>query len=119
MAESETTGFYVRQLLGLHPWWSPPGELFQVPETFDGRQVVTSRFVRAAERLGGEVQVWTINEREDLHRILDTGVHGIMTDYPDRRVSVLDEREATFARDPLGYGDQIDRANRLQTICRG
>jgi glycerophosphoryl diester phosphodiesterase len=48
MPESETFGFYVRQLAGLHPWWSPPGELFQFPEEFDGRQVVTRRFTRAA-----------------------------------------------------------------------
>jgi glycerophosphoryl diester phosphodiesterase/membrane-associated phospholipid phosphatase len=114
MPESETFGFYVRQLAGLHPWWSPPGELFQVPEEFDGRQVVTRRFTRAAERLGVEVQVWTVNEPEDMHRILDAGAHGIMTDHPDRLVEVLAEREAAAADDPLGYGTQLDRATRLQ-----
>lgn len=123
MPEGETTGFYVRQLVGLHPWWSPPGEVFQVPEYHDGRHVVTDRFVRAADRLGVDVQVWTVNEPEQMHRLLDAGVHGIMTDYPDRLVEVLAEREAGFApgahqsgaaTDPGGYGSQLDRAEALQ-----
>jgi glycerophosphoryl diester phosphodiesterase/membrane-associated phospholipid phosphatase len=114
MPEGETTGFYVRQLVGLHPWWSPPGELFQVPEYHDGRHVVTPRFVRAAERLGVDVQVWTINEVEQMHRLLDAGVHGILTDYPDRLVQVLEERAAAAETDPEGYGEQLDRARELQ-----
>ncbi|HSK23254.1 MAG TPA: glycerophosphodiester phosphodiesterase family protein [Egicoccus sp.] len=114
MPEGETTGFYIRQLVGLHPWWSPPGEVFQVPEYHDGRHVVTDRFVNAANRLGVDVQVWTVNEPEQMDRLLDAGVHGIMTDYPDRLVAVLAEREAAARTDPGGYGDQIERAERLQ-----
>ena len=114
MPESETYAFYVRTLAGLHPWWSPPGEVFQVPEEFDGRRVVTPRFTRAAERLGIEVQVWTVNDPEQMHRVIDAGAHGIITDYPDRVVEVLAEREAADLADPAGYGDQIGRAERLQ-----
>jgi glycerophosphoryl diester phosphodiesterase len=103
MPESEAQAFYLRQLVGLHPWWEPPGELFQVPEThdltlpgftIDDVTVPTRRFVHAAERLGVDVQVWTVNEVEQMHRLLDAGVHGILTDYPDRLVEVLAEREA-------------------------
>lgn len=111
MPEGETTGFYIRHLAGLHPWWTPPGELFQVPEYHEGRHVVTSRFVDAAERLGIEVQVWTVNEPEQMHRLLDAGVHGIMTDVPDVLVEVLAEREA--AGDPARYADQLQRARDL------
>ncbi len=118
MPESETYDFYVRHLVGLHPWWTPPGQLYQVPETFDGRQVITPGFVRAAERLGIDVQVWTVNDPEQMHRILDAGVHGILTDYPDRVVDVLAEREAEqgWARgpDPRGYDAQLARAEELQ-----
>jgi glycerophosphoryl diester phosphodiesterase/membrane-associated phospholipid phosphatase len=114
MPEGESTAFYVRHLAGLHPWWSPPGELFQVPEFHDGRHVVTPRFVRAAERLGVDVQVWTVNEIDQMHRLLDAGVHGIMTDHPDVLVEVLEERAAAEEADPGGYGDQLDRARELQ-----
>gem|GEM_PF-60794 len=119
MPESETYDFYVRQLVGAHPWWSPPGQLFQVPEWFDDRLVVTPRFTRAAERLGVEVQVWTVNDPEQMHRLLDAGAHAILTDYPDRVVEVLEERSATRygivrGPDPTRYDGQLDRAERLQ-----
>jgi len=119
MPESETTAFYTRQLVGLHPWWTPPGTVFQVPETFDDRLVVTPRFTRAAERLGIDVQVWTVNEPEQMHRLLDAGAHAIMTDFPDRMVTVLEERAAerggaVRGPDPSRYATQLDRAERLQ-----
>jgi glycerophosphoryl diester phosphodiesterase/membrane-associated phospholipid phosphatase len=118
MPESETYDFYVRHLVGLHPWWSPPGMLYQVPEVHDGRQVVTPRFVRAAERLGVDVHVWTVNEPEQMHRVLDAGVHGIITDHPDRVVEVLAERQAERGAvrgpDLSRYDGQLARAERLQ-----
>jgi glycerophosphoryl diester phosphodiesterase/membrane-associated phospholipid phosphatase len=119
MPESETYAFYLRQLVGLHPWWSPPGEVFQVPERFDGRLVVTPRFTRAAERLGVDVQVWTVNEPEQMHRLLDAGAHGLLTDYPDRAVEVLAQRAAErggVVRGPdlSRYEPQLERAERLQ-----
>jgi len=119
MPESETYGFYVRQLVGLHPWWHPPGEVFQVPERFDGRLVVTPRFTRAAERLGVDVQVWTVNEPEQMHRLLDAGAHALLTDHPDRAVEVLEQRAAerdgvVRGPDPSRYQPQLERAERLQ-----
>jgi glycerophosphoryl diester phosphodiesterase/membrane-associated phospholipid phosphatase len=119
MPESETYAFYVRQLVGLHPWWRAPGEVFQVPERFDGRLVVTPRFTRAAERLGADVQVWTVNEPEQMHRLLDAGAHGLLTDYPDRAVEVLAQRAAErggVVRGPdlSRYEPQLERAERLQ-----
>jgi glycerophosphoryl diester phosphodiesterase/membrane-associated phospholipid phosphatase len=118
MPESETYDFYVRHLAGLHPWWQPPGRLYQVPEDFDGRRVVTPRFVRAAERLGVDVQVWTVNDPDQLHRVLDAGVQGIITDHPDRVVEVLAERAAIRGAvrgpDLSRYDGQLERADDLQ-----
>lgn len=119
MPESETYGFYVRQLVGLHPWWDPPGQVFQVPERFDGRLVVTPRFTRAAERLGVDVQVWTVNEPEQMHRLLDAGAHALLTDFPDRALEVLAQRAAerdgvVRGPDPSSYEPQLERAERLQ-----
>ena len=119
MPESETYDFYVRHLAGLHPWWDPPGTFYQVPEIHDGRQVITPRFVRAAERLGIGVHVWTVNDPEQMHRILDAGVHGIITDYPDRVVEVLGEREAERGAvrgpGPSAYDGQLARTATLQS----
>jgi glycerophosphoryl diester phosphodiesterase len=38
----------------------------------------------AAHRLGLKTIPWTVNERGDIARVLDMGVEGIISDYPDR-----------------------------------
>ncbi|MEO8591590.1 MAG: glycerophosphodiester phosphodiesterase family protein [Flavobacteriales bacterium] len=38
-----------------------------------------------------EIIVWTVNEEADIKRMLDLGVDGIITDYPDRVMKVADE----------------------------
>jgi glycerophosphoryl diester phosphodiesterase/membrane-associated phospholipid phosphatase len=102
MPEGETRAFYTRQLVGLERWWRPPAAFFQVPEVHEGRRVVTERFVTAADRLGVDVHVWTVNEPEDMRRLVDLGVHGIITDYPDRLARVIEETgiDAAVAADP-------------------
>ena len=50
---------------------------------------VTSELVDEAKKLGLLVCAWTVNEIEDLERMVDAGVDGIITDYPDRAQSVL------------------------------
>ena len=57
-----------------------------------GVTIVTPRFIRAAHRRGAPVHVWTIDEPAEMHRLLDLGVDGIMTDRPDVLRSVLEAR---------------------------
>jgi glycerophosphoryl diester phosphodiesterase len=45
---------------------------------------VTESLVREAQALGLKVIPWTANEEQDLNRLLDWKVDGIITDYPDR-----------------------------------
>jgi len=54
--------------------------------------VVDRRFVDAAHRNGVDVHVWTIDDPAEMHRLLDLGVDGIMTDRPETLRSVLAER---------------------------
>lgn len=92
MAEDEIRTFHVLHLAGLHRWWRAPGQFFQVPEYHDDTHVATPRFIRAAGRLGVDVHVWTVNEPQDMRRLLDAGAHGIITDYPNRLRTVVDGR---------------------------
>ena len=66
----------------------------QVP-TMQGRvPLVTPRFVESAHRNGIQVHVWTIDDRDEMARLLDLGVDGIMTDRPQVLKDVLVERGA-------------------------
>ena len=47
--------------------------------------------VEAARNAGYGVNVWTVNEKDDMRRLLEWGVSGIFTDFPDRLVEVLAE----------------------------
>ena len=52
----------------------------QVPPRSGRIRVVDRRFVTYAHRLGLQVHVWTIDEPDEMNRLLDLGVDGIMTD---------------------------------------
>jgi glycerophosphoryl diester phosphodiesterase len=82
--------------LWLRGWGLPlprPGfRVVHVPPVFRGIPVVTPRFVRAAARAGVAVQVWTVDEAGEMERLLDMGVHGVMTDRPSVLRAVMRAR---------------------------
>lgn len=45
---------------------------------------VTKEAVKASHAEGLSVIVWTVNKVEDMKRLVDFGIDGIITDYPDR-----------------------------------
>ncbi len=65
----------------------------QAPVKDRGIPVLDERYVRRAHRVGLEVIVWTIDEPEEMRRLLDIGVDGILTDAPTTLKSVLVERD--------------------------
>ncbi len=69
-------------LLGLRPWIGKKATALQVPVRSGRISVATPRTVRAAHRLGLEVHVWTINDVDEMRRLLLMGVDGIFTDFP-------------------------------------
>ena len=90
-----TSGGRMEVRLALYRSWiylspgRPPYQAFQVPETSGNTRVVSPRFVRLAHRAGVAVQVWTVDEPDDMRRLLDWGVDGIISDRPDIAVEVV------------------------------
>lgn len=77
-------------------WHLPAGQLSagcaQVPTTIKGVTLVDERFLAAAHDRSLQVHVWTIDDPAEMHRLLDLGVDGIMTDRPGVLRDVLIER---------------------------
>ena len=64
----------------------------QVPDRVGPVRLVTPKLVDLAHRHGVRVHVWTIDDAEEMRRLLDLGVDGIMTDRIDTLREVLVER---------------------------
>ncbi len=95
-SREEIQSFWVFHTLGLSRAWRPVPDTLQVPTEYTVQgvrlTVVSPRFVRSAHALGVRVDVWTINDPDEMARLLDMGVDGIMTDYPDRLLELLRAR---------------------------
>jgi glycerophosphoryl diester phosphodiesterase len=86
---SEAAIFYWLQWANLESAYSPNAQALQVPETYGDHRIATRRFVDAAHARNMRVHVWTVNQVEAMQRLIDLGVDGIMTDYPERLVKIL------------------------------
>jgi glycerophosphoryl diester phosphodiesterase len=73
-----------------------PSPCAQVPTGAKGVTIVDKRFVGEAHKRGVQVHVWTIDDREEMVRLLDLGVDGIMTDHPAILREVLESRDQWF-----------------------
>lgn len=67
-------------------------DCLQVPEKAGAIRVVSERTVAAAHASGAQVHVWTVNDAEDMRRLLDLGVDGLISDRADVLRDVLLER---------------------------
>jgi glycerophosphoryl diester phosphodiesterase len=63
-----------------------PIRAFTVPQRSGRLRVVDERFVRAAQRRGLCVHVWTVDDRAQADVLWTLGVAGIITNFPDRLV---------------------------------
>ena len=77
----------------------PEGNCLQVPTHAGKIPLVDRRFIRKAHRAGLPVHVWTIDVEEEMHRLLDLGVDGIMTDRPAALRAVMESRRQWSATD--------------------
>ena len=88
----DVIGFVRSALDGTAP---PPGPMaLQVPPEFGGRALVTREFVAHAHAHGLFVHVWTINAPAEIERLIDLGVDGVMSDFPERVAKVVAQRAA-------------------------
>ncbi len=88
----EARAFLLLHHLRLTRTWTPPFEAIQLPPRSRGLRLLTPRLLRSGAERNLEVHAWTINEREEIRELLELGVDGIVTDFPDRMLEVMAER---------------------------
>ena len=74
-------------------WKRFPSCVFQMPErmpeTKHGIRLLTKRFIRYCHKRDIKIQIWTINEADEMRRLLAMGVDGLFTDDPSLMLEVL------------------------------
>ncbi|VAW31387.1 Glycerophosphoryl diester phosphodiesterase [hydrothermal vent metagenome] len=90
-SHAEVIRLFVLNKLWLSGLYWGQGHVLQIPEVDEdsGLRLVTPRFVKAAHRNNIAVHVWTVNETADMQRLIDIGVDGLISDYPDRVLKFL------------------------------
>ena len=56
-------------------------------------KAVTPEFLAEAAKRGMKVVTWTVDQPEDLQRMIDLKVDAIITNYPDRLLKLLEENK--------------------------
>ncbi len=67
-------------------------DALQIPERQGRLRVVSPRLIAAAHAAGVEVHVWTVNDEDDMTRLLDAGVDGLVTDRGDVALALVNSR---------------------------
>lgn len=86
---------------GLRPRGIVPAPFVHVPVRLQGIPVFVDRLVAMASELGSRVVVWTVDDPATMVRLLDAGVHGLITDRPDLLRETLIARDAWRPPAPL------------------
>jgi len=85
----EILRFWLSTRLRLGPRRRPAFDALQVPARHGPLTVVDPALVANAHRHGLHVHVWTIDDEDEMRRLLALGVDAVMTDHPQRLAAVL------------------------------
>jgi glycerophosphoryl diester phosphodiesterase len=77
------------------------GAFAHVPLRVGRLPVYGERLIARARAVGVSIIVWTVDEPDQMHRLLDAGVAGIISDRPDVLREVLIAREQWTAPQPI------------------
>jgi glycerophosphoryl diester phosphodiesterase len=66
-----------------------PGDCLQIPIYQYGIKLVTKRFVNFVQSKDLKVIVWTINKPEEMKKLIELEVDGIITDKPKALFDIL------------------------------
>jgi glycerophosphoryl diester phosphodiesterase len=86
------TTFVLAVRAGEQPPEDPRYTVLDLPLYFGEVRLVDEALLRTVDTFGRWLNVWTVDDPEEMRRLVAEGVGGIMTDRPDLLRRVLDER---------------------------
>ena len=87
----EVTKFVILNKFFLKNFYRPQVEALQIPQSESGFDLTTKSIVEGAERIGMNLHYWTINDPDDMRRLIENGADGIITDRPDLLIEILNQ----------------------------
>tara|TARA_B100001287_G_scaffold28389_1_gene20370 strand:+ start:118 stop:855 length:738 start_codon:yes stop_codon:yes gene_type:complete len=72
-------------------------KILQVPLNWKGLNILNSKLIKKAKDKDLFIHVWTINDRENIIKLIDMGVHGIVTDKPELIMEIMKEKNLIFS----------------------
>lgn len=88
-------GFVITQMLGVNIFNANTFSCLQIPTEYDikGIEIKLDKktYINRAHRRNISVQFWTINDKEEMRRLIEMGADVIMTDNPDVMYELLVE----------------------------
>ena len=88
----EALTYFQMYRMRLSNFYRSYGDAMQIPPEFRGSSVVTPSFVQAIHRKGMVLHVWTVNDPQKMKQLMDLGVDGIISDFPDRLLKLIEQR---------------------------
>lgn len=72
--------------------WSPPYGCLQIPVKGAGLPLDSPKLIKQVQSLGLQVHFWTVNDPDEMNRLLDRGADAIITDEIELLKDVLESR---------------------------
>lgn len=91
--EDAVRDFATKHVAYLNGLASSSVDSLQLPTESDGYDLTTNNLIQSAKARGMSVYYWTINDKETMRELVEKNVDGIMTDYPNLLIEVLEEME--------------------------
>ncbi|MFS8650803.1 MAG: glycerophosphodiester phosphodiesterase [Caldibacillus sp.] len=89
--KKEATKFVLTHKLFLNGLYRPGVDALHFPLKSSGFNLVDKKLIRGAQRRGMQIHYWTVNDPETMGKLLELGADGIMTDYPDRLMKLINK----------------------------
>jgi glycerophosphoryl diester phosphodiesterase len=93
--ETTIRQFVILEKTRLSVFFKEPISVFQLPTTQQGILFAKESFINTAHAHNVAVHFWTINDQETMHKLIDVGADGIMTDRPHLLKEVLAAHEVS------------------------